>query len=918
MPVTELRTPPPAKRGEGQLGRGEVAQELIYTSAPKGLKLGASGFCTVACTQGMAANYIEALEERFSGYTFVYPPHHEKAWDNPPAYSHFLVKLGGKQVSVLSRVAYCGVDHTRRTNKLAWHLVLEPQERAAGGPAWIQQQPGVFPEQWDGKPGYIPTQRKIPAGDDAPGVCRAWEDLLGDAGWAGVVAQAFSDKPREAAFLLFEPGMDLLPLVAEALRVLPRPSRWQVTYCTYFTQMPFGATCVWRCCLAGSPAAGMARRGPGALCLDLTRGPNQPDAAKALLDSGSPLVECAREGTAPPEPEAQTPREPRRPMPSKAAAFAPAPAVRARTAPAAPATQLALGRRPSDQEKAPKQWILALAGLAILILCALLAFGVIIRKPPSPPSVAALDPTEAGQELAPPDAQPSHHEDDTESQQSILEFDKGLDGLRSPKEKQKPDADDLPEVADAAQDEKQRALDEAAAKEEEERRRERLRQQEARDKEASAFAGKTLNFAFNHRTAVFSSLRLGDGSSKWPIPGLPEGWHIARLGLGGRAESFEREGRHVIEYPDSMGLPGKVLVVAAKPEGLEIGWDPASSADRRVLCLESVEWVEFAYRTRDGDVLTSHWMLNPVRRQVRLDEEFEGRAEIPQVLASVLERRGTYAESVRDRGGLLADVSVRVTGNQVSVKAEYEFVKQVAKASGEGRDKDATPDAPDAPEVDDKGKPVEAETVGPDSQQDKRAETVETRRRLRDEARRQAEMKRGALAREKRELDRLAQRLERHTNDLAEGRSVLRNTDAYLDMAEKKQRAESAKKAYEEAEDDAKQQEKGRMEEAQAAYARAREVLSQTPAAVTVQKLRRGVADARKARDDQEANVKKAEEELKKANEALFAAEREYRQLLELRESFTVNENLRGRFEEPIRIELDGAVVLELNLGRAN
>ena len=77
----------------------------------------------------------------------------------------------------------------------------------------------------------------------------------GDAGWAGVLAESFLADPQRPAFLIFEPGMELLPFFVEALALLPAESRWDVDFSTYFTKLPQGLNCAWRGVLAGSPEA---------------------------------------------------------------------------------------------------------------------------------------------------------------------------------------------------------------------------------------------------------------------------------------------------------------------------------------------------------------------------------------------------------------------------------------------------------------------------------------------------------------------------------------------------------------------------------------------------------------------------------------------------------------------------------------
>ncbi|NBQ56298.1 MAG: hypothetical protein EBU36_06605, partial [Verrucomicrobia bacterium] len=65
-----------------------MALELIYTSAPRGLRAGASGYCTIAQTRGMREDLVAALERR-SLFT------HEPKGDSPIFYSYRILSLGG-------------------------------------------------------------------------------------------------------------------------------------------------------------------------------------------------------------------------------------------------------------------------------------------------------------------------------------------------------------------------------------------------------------------------------------------------------------------------------------------------------------------------------------------------------------------------------------------------------------------------------------------------------------------------------------------------------------------------------------------------------------------------------------------------------------------------------------------------------
>ncbi len=120
-----------------------MSVELLYTSAPQGLKQGSRGFSTVLCTEGLPANLATRLES-LSGYRHVFPPNHPQASDNPVCFSHMRFTVGGKQVSILSRISDYGIDYSQRTNKLAHHVVLDSSEHMPAGPAWLMMQPNFL------------------------------------------------------------------------------------------------------------------------------------------------------------------------------------------------------------------------------------------------------------------------------------------------------------------------------------------------------------------------------------------------------------------------------------------------------------------------------------------------------------------------------------------------------------------------------------------------------------------------------------------------------------------------------------------------------------------------------------------------------------------------------------------------------
>ena len=241
-----------------------MALELVYTSALQGLRAGASGFCTVAMTKGMPPALVPRLEA-LGGYRAG------PTGDGPVSYCFWRVETASGIAHVLSIVGPAPPDHTARTNKIATYLVLSPNELAPAGPAALLAITGLVRRRWTGAPAWIEQPVRVPsAGDEGIRPCVAWEAAAGDAGWAGVLASGFLRDQSKPTHVIYGSGVDPLPLVDEAIRLLPGWARWRATFSTYFLQPVAGTPCAWRFCLDGTPAAEAARQSKG-LVIDLTR-----------------------------------------------------------------------------------------------------------------------------------------------------------------------------------------------------------------------------------------------------------------------------------------------------------------------------------------------------------------------------------------------------------------------------------------------------------------------------------------------------------------------------------------------------------------------------------------------------------------------------------------------------------------------
>ncbi len=273
--------------------------EMIVTSAPRGLFPGTYGFCAVACSRGMSETTMRSLES-ISGYRRV------EGSVKPVVYSHYEYEISGVKTRILSRIADAGVDYSRRTNKLAHHLVLTDAETKAlpSGPAALCAARGVFTETWrDSDPPRYLNERALnnPSAIDARSIPDGeWRRVAGDSGWAGALASTV--KSRRPVALIVRPNQDVLILFREALALLPPDERWKATFSTFFTTAPPAARCQWKTLIVGACDVNVLVDSR-ALVLDLSGGRlgsvERFGDASLLVGDAKTLVDAARAGRAP-------------------------------------------------------------------------------------------------------------------------------------------------------------------------------------------------------------------------------------------------------------------------------------------------------------------------------------------------------------------------------------------------------------------------------------------------------------------------------------------------------------------------------------------------------------------------------------------------------------------------------------------
>ncbi|MDO4587063.1 MAG: hypothetical protein Q4C95_07160 [Planctomycetia bacterium] len=265
--------------------------ELIYTSVDKGLKLGSRGFCTVACTTGLAQNIMTMLES-LSGYRYLNPPNSDGK-NNPVVYSSLIFQMNGREQHIISRIADAGLDYSNRSNKIAHHFLFTNQEyQQYNQAALLSNADSLFVSQWNQEPQWFPAAKTINIEPLPASVCQYWQTLTGDAGWAGVLAN--TALTGQNVCLIYSEDQNIQQLLIEALALLPTKIQWKVSFSSFYTKYPPGVTCQWKCILKGSQEESVVQMIPDSLVLNLTKPLPSLDISDDLT---AELVALARTGS---------------------------------------------------------------------------------------------------------------------------------------------------------------------------------------------------------------------------------------------------------------------------------------------------------------------------------------------------------------------------------------------------------------------------------------------------------------------------------------------------------------------------------------------------------------------------------------------------------------------------------------------
>ena len=203
-----------------------MAWQLIYTSAPRLLEAGRSGFGTVARHRQISPLLVTAIE-RASQFARLPGLGADRV-----IYCHRIVAVAGGRFHILSCIRDAGADYTGRTNHIAHHLIAEPREVAALGTRGASPADVLLAMRWrtawDEPPRFLETADEIVLATFAPQTGAHWTKATGDANNAWLLVKGEASR---GAYLLNGVGTDLRGIFAASLRLSP-DRLWQVPFTT--------------------------------------------------------------------------------------------------------------------------------------------------------------------------------------------------------------------------------------------------------------------------------------------------------------------------------------------------------------------------------------------------------------------------------------------------------------------------------------------------------------------------------------------------------------------------------------------------------------------------------------------------------------------------------------------------------------
>ena len=196
--------------------------QLIFTSAPRGLVAGRSGYCTVARHRSIPDRLAQILES-------IGTPH-----QNPQGatFTFRIIEASNTNWFVLSRFVAHGLDYSQRDNRLAHHLIFTAEEATVlPPPAAIAYRWKGWLNEWTKEPTWL-TEDPRPLtleNESALRPASTWREFSG----TGAKAAWLVNEVGPTTLCLTQPPENkiLLRLLAESAALLGH-SAWYATFTT--------------------------------------------------------------------------------------------------------------------------------------------------------------------------------------------------------------------------------------------------------------------------------------------------------------------------------------------------------------------------------------------------------------------------------------------------------------------------------------------------------------------------------------------------------------------------------------------------------------------------------------------------------------------------------------------------------------
>jgi hypothetical protein len=234
-----------------------MAQQLVYTSSPRLLQAGRTGFGTVAMHAGIPS-WLQSEIEGFSQFSRLPGLDPSRV-----ILCHTIFGQGDRKHHVFSRIQDCGADYTGRTNHIAHHFIFTAAEIAQATKLGVTPidvlaylNHGLWKTAWSGDPAILEPDEElavisIPNNTLSLPAIAYWGHLCPDhAEYAAVLAPG---KLSEACWLIYPTGWSEPIIYALGESLLLHTNPWAVTFTNNLQPTDNEQLFSWRCIPSDSP-----------------------------------------------------------------------------------------------------------------------------------------------------------------------------------------------------------------------------------------------------------------------------------------------------------------------------------------------------------------------------------------------------------------------------------------------------------------------------------------------------------------------------------------------------------------------------------------------------------------------------------------------------------------------------------------